>query len=71
MCAKITKLTYRRLVTLGNYENHHLEATLELSDGDDAREMATHLRRWVNMQLHVPDPIDAQAHSQDSEAEGE
>lgn len=46
----ITRVSYGRLVNLGNYENERIEATTEVN-GETAEEALQALRAWVGEQI--------------------
>lgn len=48
---KITTITYKRTVNMGNYENKSLEATTQVEEDEDPSEASDLLRSWVINEL--------------------
>ena len=49
----ITQVTYRRLVTTGNYSNEAVEATATVEDGESAEGALDALKAWVCERLNA------------------
>lgn len=49
---RLTRIEYKRLSNLGNFENETISASAEIEDGEDAAEAMTQLRRWVAERLY-------------------
>ena len=50
---KIVTITYQAVKNLGNYESERLEASADLEEGEDPKDAALKLRRWVNVLLEA------------------
>ena len=51
---KIIRLNYQAVKNLGNYESERLEASADVEEGEDPKDAALKLRRWVNLMLDAP-----------------
>ena len=52
---RITRITYKRVVNIGNYESMALEATADINVDETDADVFYNLQAWVHTQLDVRD----------------
>ncbi|MEH1911267.1 hypothetical protein [Nostoc sp.] len=57
---KIETITYKRVKSLGNYQNETMEVTAVLDQYDDPDQVSQQLRELVKSQLFPPESVPTQ-----------